>query len=134
MRGPAMLVPLLYLLYISQAEGGLLSNALGSNMVLQRAPQQANLWGWSAPGAEIKVRFNGTTFATTAQSDSGKWSLFLPPTPASGPHQIDISSSTNERVVLENVYFGDVFVCSGQSNMEVSVNVVSSIKSCGGWS
>jgi sialate O-acetylesterase len=100
-----------------------LSNALGSNMVLQRAPQQANLWGWSSPGSEIQVQFNGTTFTTVAQSNSGSWSLFLPPTTAGGPYRIDITSSKSEMATLENIYFGDVFVCSGQSNMEVGVDM-----------
>uniref|UniRef100_A0A6B2L341 Sialate O-acetylesterase domain-containing protein n=1 Tax=Arcella intermedia TaxID=1963864 RepID=A0A6B2L341_9EUKA len=100
-----------------------LSNALGSHMVLQRAPQRAHLWGWTTAGATVSVLFNGQTYTSTADS-TGQWSSYLPATPAGGPYTIKISSSAGQSALLEDVLFGDVYVCGGQSNMQMTVHSV----------
>lgn len=93
-------------------------------MVFQRAPQKAHIWGWSrSPGATVTARFNGKVYTTTASND-GSWGIFLDPTPAGGPHEIQVSSSASESATLQDVLFGEVWVCGGQSNMQMTVDGV----------
>lgn len=90
---------------------------LSSHMVLQR-DQPIHLWGWTTPGSSIQITFAATHAA--AQADSlGRWSLFLPAQPASAkPASITLEGDGN-RVVLEDVLIGDLWLASGQSNMEM---------------
>ena len=83
----------------------------GSNMVLQ---QQIALpvWGTAAPGEQVAVTFANGTARTLANAD-GKWWLKLPPVAAGGPYEMVIHGTN--RIVLENVLVGEVWVCSGQS-------------------
>lgn len=92
-----------------------LPGILGSHMVLQRA-QPIHLWGWASPGEKVSVEMHGVSRATAAD-DLGKWSLYLPPEPAGGPYQLTITSSNT--VILDDVMMGDVWFASGQSNMEM---------------
>ncbi len=90
---------------------------VGENMVLQR--DQANtLWGWADPGEEVKVEFHGQT-KTAKADDTGKWSLKLDPIGPGGPHPMKIVGKNEFQ--FKNILVGDVWVCSGQSNMEWSV-------------
>ncbi|MDD6209329.1 MAG: sialate O-acetylesterase [Bacteroidales bacterium] len=84
---------------------------IGNNMVFQR-DIPLKLWGESAPGADIRVQFQNKIFDTRADS-SGEWSLLLDSYPAGGPYELVINRDT-----LRNVLIGDIWVCSGQSNME----------------
>lgn len=96
-----------------------LPNLLRSHMVLQRnAP--ALLWGTAEPKEKLTVQFRGRNLATQADA-GGKWSVRLPATRAGGPFQIIITDSRGETTTLEDVWFGEVWVCSGQSNMQWSV-------------
>jgi len=98
----------------------ILSNTLNSHMVLQRAPAQAAVWGWSNPKDSVNVNFNNKDYSATADT-TGLWQVSLAATAAGGPYVITITTAT-EKIVLEDVLFGDVWVCSGQSNMEFSVS------------
>jgi len=99
------------------------SNALGSNMVLQRAPQRAVIWGWSKTvGSNVQVTFANKVYPTTSTT-GGAWNVFLDATPAGGPYTINVTSSTGESALLSNVLFGDVWICSGQSNMQFTVSL-----------
>jgi len=98
-----------------------ISNALGSHMVLQRAPQRANIWGWSSAGDHIVLNLNDTSYNTIAASD-GAWNILLDPTAAGGPYTISVSGSSGTKAMLDDIYFGDVYVCSGQSNMQFTVH------------
>jgi sialate O-acetylesterase len=98
------------------------SNTLGSNMVLQRAPLQANIWGWGVEGATVTLTFNKQNFSTQASKTDGSWSITLPATQAGGPYDIAISSSVGGNLLLTNILFGDVYLCSGQSNMQFTVD------------
>jgi len=98
------------------------SNALGSHMVLQRAPQKANIWGWAAANDQVTVTFNQKTYTATAAATGGAWSVLLDATSAGGPYTIDAASSSGLRASLTDVLFGDVYVCSGQSNMQFTVH------------
>jgi len=90
-------------------------------MVLQRAPQRANIWGFSTANDIITVRFNGKTYQATA-SPVGDWNVLLDATPAGGPYTIEVSGSSGQSATLTDVLFGDVYVCSGQSNMQFTVH------------
>ncbi len=92
---------------------------IGDNMVLQQ--KQANpIWGWDTPGTEVTVTFAGQTKTAKAGAD-GKWTVKLDAVPANAqPATIGIKG-TNTRE-LKNVLVGEVWICSGQSNMQWSVN------------
>ena len=94
-----------------------ISASLGSNMVLQRAPQAATVWGFAAPGATVKTTFLGNSYTSTAGADS-VWRQALPPQQATtAPATITFTPSTGEAAVtITNVLFGDVYICSGQSS------------------
>ena len=109
------------------ARGFCLSNALGSHMVLQRAPQAAVLWGFAAPGDAVDCLLVSTgQEARTVANAAGHWELALPPQPAGGPHDIVCSSQLrpDSGVSLQDVLFGDVYLCGGQSNMVFSTRAM----------
>ena len=91
-----------------------LPKILASHMVVQR-DLPLHLWGWASAGEVVTASFRGQEKSTTADP-LGKWSIYLPPTAAGGPFQIDIKG--NNSITLEDVLVGDVWVAGGQSNME----------------
>jgi sialate O-acetylesterase len=89
-------------------------------MVLQRdAP--VRIWGWAAPGEAITVHFGGAQYKTTTRADS-TWSVTMPAKPAGGPYNMEINGSN--QLTIKNILLGDVWVCSGQSNMELPMERV----------
>ena len=98
--------------------------ALGSNMVLQRAPAQAKLWGWATPGANIEATLDGTTPVSATADAQGQWSLMLGAQDAQVGRSIKIAGA-GAVVTLESVAFGDVFICAGQSHSEFTLPVCS---------
>ena len=89
-----------------------------SGMVLQRE-QPIPIWGWGAPGAEIIARLSSS--AARARVDArGAWSLLLPPRSAGGPFQLIVRAGADS-LVFSDVLLGDVWIASGQSNMEFQV-------------
>jgi sialate O-acetylesterase len=87
------------------------------NMVLQRETPLP-VWGRSAPGGKITVSFNRQTTSTTADQ-KGNWSLELEPEKAGGPFILTIKGENT--LEIKNVLVGEVWLCSGQSNMEWTV-------------
>ena len=85
------------------------------HMVLQR-DRPVPVWGTAAPGARVTLQWQGNTVTARAGRD-GSWRAELPATPAGGPYTLAINGTT-----LEDILVGDVFLCSGQSNMELPVN------------
>jgi sialate O-acetylesterase len=83
-------------------------------MVLQREIKNP-IWGWAAPGEEVTVSVQDQTLRTHA-ADNGGWRVDLEPLPTGGPHEITISGTNT--LTLKNILVGEVWVCSGQSNME----------------
>jgi sialate O-acetylesterase len=83
------------------------------SMILQR-DMPAKLWGWAGANEKITVKFNNKSYKTKATAD-GTWQVQLPPTGAGGPYAITITASNS--ITLKDVLFGDVWFCSGQSNM-----------------
>jgi sialate O-acetylesterase len=94
-----------------------LPHIFGDNMVLQREKPIA-IWGWAAPGENISVQFNKQTKTTIAGKD-GKWMLKLDPEKAGGP--FTLTATGTNKIVYNNVLVGEVWICSGQSNMEMPI-------------
>ena len=88
---------------------------LANGAVLQRDVAWT-LWGKAAPGEKIQVRLDGKSMGRTT-ARSGQWSIALAAEPAGGPHRIEVIGKN--RAVLDDVYFGDLWIASGQSNMEL---------------
>jgi sialate O-acetylesterase len=95
-----------------------LPSVFGDNMVLQRA-KQVPVWGNAAPGEKVTVAFAGQEKSTTA-SERGIWQVTLDPLTASKTPQPFVVSGENT-ITLKDVLVGEVWLCSGQSNMEWSV-------------
>ncbi|MFD2719638.1 sialate O-acetylesterase [Hymenobacter monticola] len=91
---------------------------VGDNMVLQR-DANINLWGWADPAEKVTVQFQGRQLSTSAGAD-GKWKLVLPPVPAGGPYDLVVAGKNT--LTLHNVLVGEVWLASGQSNMEWPLN------------
>jgi sialate O-acetylesterase len=80
-------------------------------MVLQRAPQQATVWGHTTAGATVTTTFNGKTLTTKAGAD-GTWRQTLPATEASTKaYTLTFKGVAGESASLNDVLFGDVFIC-----------------------
>ncbi|MCG9129460.1 hypothetical protein JT359_17870 [Candidatus Poribacteria bacterium] len=101
-----------------------LPNVIGNNMVLQRGIE-VPIWGWATPSEEISIALNsheGDTIhnlSTIADTD-GNWKIVIPSMDAGGPYSLNVVG--NNTLNFENILFGEVWVCSGQSNMQWSVN------------
>lgn len=94
-----------------------LPRILSSNMVLQRNAE-FNIWGWADKNEKVTVTFNGVTRTARTGKDL-KWVVSFPSMKAGGPYTMTIKGKNT--ITLENILMGDVWVCSGQSNMEWSV-------------
>ena len=88
---------------------------VNDGMVLQRG-NGTRIYGRAPAGRKITINFNGKTYNTTAGSDD-KWMVMLTGLKAGGPYDMEINA--NGRRTIRNVLIGDVWVCSGQSNMEL---------------
>lgn len=104
-----------------------LPSVLSSNMVLQQQTT-VTLWGWCAPGEKIYISPSWSTSTdSTKGTGDAKWNIKIKTPAAGGPYTITFKG--NNRIVLENIMIGEVWVCSGQSNMEwSSLNGVTQIK------
>lgn len=96
------------------------ASPFGEHMVLQR-DRPLVLRGHAAPGAELEVVLLEHSAAVVADDD-GRWRATLPPLPAGGPHTVELRQHGRAVTVLNDVLVGDVWLCSGQSNMEYPVS------------
>ena len=96
----------------------LVSNGFGSHMVFQR-DVAALVWGWTTPGAAVVVTFDGVNSTSAPAGADGRWSVSLPPTAAGTGHVINVTDlgGSGATIALVDVAFGEVFWCSGQSNL-----------------
>lgn len=94
-----------------------LSDLFADHMVLQ-ADRPISIWGRAAAGEEVSVSLNGQTARAAAAAD-GKWAVSLPAQKAGGPYEIEITG--RNQIVLHDVLIGEVWVASGQSNMNMRV-------------
>jgi len=88
---------------------------VSDGMVVQR-DQPIPVWGWAAAGSGVKVQFNGQNYSATTGYDGG-WRVEMPGLPAGGPYTMVVEGDGETRTV-DDIWVGDVWVCSGQSNME----------------
>ena len=91
---------------------------IGDNMVLQQG-QPVPLWGWADKGAKVTVSIAGQSAMATAD-DQGRWKVTLAKLETGGTHDLTIQAGDDKRT-LKNVLVGEVWICSGQSNMEMGV-------------
>jgi sialate O-acetylesterase len=96
-----------------------LPQIIRDSMVLQR-DTKINIWGWASPKEKVTITFNGKRQSTNASSE-GKWKLVLPAMKADGPYIMNISGK-NE-IILKDILIGDIWFCSGQSNMVHQMNI-----------
>ncbi len=102
-----------------------LPRVFGNNMVLQRE-MPAPIWGWAAPNETLTITVikqdieSEINTYTVKADEKGNWRTTLEATPAGGPYKFEISGS--DTVEFTDILFGEVWVCSGQSNMAWSVN------------
>ena len=109
------------LLLAVQAEAEVkLPALLGSNMVLQRNTE-VNFWGEASPRSRVLLTasWDGRTYDAKADAE-GRWAMKIATGEAGGPYTVTVSDG--KEVVLDNVMLGEVWVCSGQSNMEMPVS------------
>ena len=93
----------------------LVSKLYSDHMVIQR-DQPIVIWGWTDANKTVIINFNNSEYSAKA-SDKGDWKIILPKLEAGGPYEMIISSD-NEKIVINDILIGDVWICSGQSNME----------------
>jgi len=91
-----------------------LPKLFSDHMVLQRN-QPINIWGWATPGEKVTVTFDSKNYETTS-NNSGKWSVKMDPLPAGGPYVLEVSGIND--ISFQGILIGDVWLCSGQSNMQ----------------
>jgi sialate O-acetylesterase len=97
-----------------------LPSVIGEHMVVQRG-LPVHVWGLAEPGEAVSATFRGESRGATAD-DLGRWSIYLPPGEAGGPFEMTIQGAN--AITLRDVLAGDVWVASGQSNMEFAVRGV----------
>lgn len=111
------LIGLLSNVLSAQEQSFKLAGVFGDHMVVQR-DQEIPIWGWAKSGTEVTVSMDGHV-AKGISNEAGKWMVKLAPHAAGGPFAMKISGDSE--LTLEDVYVGEVWMCSGQSNMAWSV-------------
>jgi sialate O-acetylesterase len=111
-----------YVLIISQAAfcRVRLPLLISDGMVLQR-DADVKIWGWASAGEKVTINFNDKIYNAVAGKD-GKWAVSLSVLKAGGPYEMEINATNH--ITLRNILIGDVWVCSGQSNMVLPMNRV----------
>ncbi|MBC7889644.1 MAG: 9-O-acetylesterase [Ferruginibacter sp.] len=95
-----------------------LPSLVGDNMVLQR-DKPLTFWGWADAGEKISISFLEKKYTATTLPN-GKWYIKIPQQKAGGPYSMVIAG--NNSITLNNLLIGDVWICGGQSNMEVTMS------------
>ncbi len=104
---------LFFYIVVSAISNVSLPHIICDHMVLQRGAE-ITIWGWADEKEKIKVEFNGQEKSIIAKD--GNWKVKFPAMKAGGPFQMTISGNNN--IELKDILIGDVWICSGQSNME----------------
>lgn len=99
-----------------------LPRLISNGMVLQR-DKNIKIWGWAAPNEAISINFLNVDYPVTANT-SGDWELKLSNLAAGGPHTMTLTASNT--ITISDIVIGDVWVCSGQSNMALAMSGVAS--------
>ncbi len=107
-----ILLPLLFTVKVFARVS--LPHFFSDNMVLQR-DKEIKIWGWAEKGEHVTISFLKTEYKTEADK-TGEWMITMPSQKAGGPYDLKIAGDNT--IELENILIGDVWICSGQSNME----------------
>ena len=89
------------------------------SMILQR-DSKINIWGWASKGEKVNIKFNKKNYKTVTDAN-GKWRIQLPPMKAGGPYKMEVTGTN--KLFLNEILIGDVWICSGQSNMVHQMNI-----------
>lgn len=119
-RTYTVVLSVLCVLTVTQADVRLPA-IFGSNMVLQRN-QPIPVWGFSVPHESVAVFFNGAV-KNTIGDENGRWSVSLDAVSEGGPFELTVRA--NNTIVLSNILIGEVWICSGQSNMTMELKKTS---------
>ena len=104
------------------------------NMVLQMKPHRAVIWGFGKVGATVNITLMQevrTTEVVEGTNQTGMWRVDFNPRDAGGPYTIQAVHDDNgdvQNLTLNNVLFGDVWVCAGQDNMQYTVSMVRALQ------
>ena len=105
---------------VQQSDKPFLHALFSDDAVLQR-DRIIPVWGWTTPGQNVSVKLDAKTSVARADA-SGRWEARIGPYPAGGPHTLSVSdANVADAVTRKNILFGDVWLCSGQSNMEFGI-------------
>jgi len=107
---------LLMLLAVTASAKVKLPNTISDNMMIQR-DKSAIVWGWADSGERVTVSFNGQTVKAKARKDK-IWKVELAAMPYGGPYEMIVQGAANT-ISLKNILIGDIWICGGQSNMEM---------------
>ncbi|KAK9395093.1 sialate O-acetylesterase [Crotalus adamanteus] len=101
------------------------------HMVLQKEPSRAIIWGFGDPGSKVTLTVSQNHSIVTKmvqmEENCDTWKIMLDPVAQGGPYTIEVHQYIKEEVSnisLKDIYFGDVWICSGQSNMEMTVSQI----------
>jgi len=94
-----------------------LPRLISDGMVLQRG-YSTQIWGWASAGEKVTINFNDKTYSAKTGTDC-KWAVTLSELNAGGPYSMEIAGSN--RIILKDILIGEVWVCSGQSNMDLTM-------------
>src|SRR6266481_6258979 len=101
-----------------------LPKVFNNHMVMQQEKPLV-IWGWANPNETVKVQL-GSQSAETRANGNGEWKVTMPAMKAGGPYSLAVTGSSN--VQLEDVMMGEVWLCSGQSNMEMGIGMCNNSK------
>ena len=120
---PNKLIAFFLLFFVTSFSQVSLPKLISNGMVLQRN-SEIKIWGWAAEGEKISVSFIDSTYTTSADNN-GNWNITLAKMNAGGPYEMIITASNS--ITVSDIMIGEVWVCSGQSNMELTMQRVSPI-------
>lgn len=112
-----ILLVLVLLLCAPVAQAKLVLPLMFSDGAVLQRDRALPVWGWAKPGAKVEVAFDGRRATTTASAD-GAWRVELPAHAAGGPYVLSVREGNGNAVSIRDVLVGDVWLASGQSNME----------------
>lgn len=99
-----------------------LPRLIGNGMVLQQK-KRVRIWGFDEPGRKVMVSFLGEEFVAPVDQE-GRWEVWMKETAAGGPYTMEIRDDAGNETILTDILVGDVWICAGQSNMELPMERV----------
>lgn len=99
-----------------------LPRLISDGMILQQKKKD-RIWGWDTPGSKVMVSFMGEDYVAYTDN-KGRWEIFLDEQLPGGPYVMRIGDDRGNEEIIENILIGDVWFCSGQSNMELPMERV----------